>query len=165
MAIADDLQVTVEYDSRGKRTTKHFEDVYAGKRFYIAKMKDGKNPAVVGQATPDDWKPADPETEELNAAVQAAQAGDVGPATLSVPKATGINPNATTRALAAGKCLARHGHAGGVTEAMIAEVDAEFGKPNAVESGIHLRNAYHAIRGFFEANGMAIPAAPAEVAK
>lgn len=172
MPIANDLQVTIEYDSRGKRATKHFEDVYAGKRFYIAKLNSGKSPAVVGQPTPEDWQPADPETEERNATIANAQGGDVGPATIALPVVAaapaarlGVNPGAVTRALVAGKVLGRFGHANGVTEVMIQIVDAEFGKPNPVESGIHLRNAYHAIKGFFEANGMAIPAAAAEVAK
>ncbi len=176
-AITDRLpEVDIEYDSRGKRATKHFEDAHAAKRFFTAKLNDGKNPTVKGDGsiTLDDGAIAldpagmvavDADLAALNANVAAAKGGDVGPATLSLPKATGVNCNATTRALVAGKVLAKYGHAGGVTEAMIAEVDAEFGKPNAVESGIHLRNAYHAIRGFFEANGMAIPAAPAEVAK
>lgn len=153
--VANELTVTVEYDSRGKRVTKHFEDVFAGRRWFLAKERDGKNPKVVG-ATPADWQ-ADPEATELNATVAAAQGGDVGPATLSVPKPQGVNPRAVTRALVAGRVLARHGHAAGVTEAMVAEVDAEFGKANAVESEIHIRNAYHAIRGYFEALGMPIP--------
>ena len=156
-AIANDLQVTIEYDSRGKRVTKHFEDVFAGRRWFLAKDRDGKNPRVVNGATPADWH-AGPETDELTATVAAnAQGRDVGPATLSVPKPQGVNPNATTRALVAGRVLARHGHAAGVTDAMVAEVDAEFGKANAVESEIHLRNAYHAIRGYFETLGMPIP--------
>ncbi|WP_152099010.1 hypothetical protein [Lacipirellula parvula] len=114
-------------------------------------------------ATPADWVPANEEAAELNATVTAAQGGDVGPATLSAPKPQRVNARATTRALAAGHTLGRHGHAAGVTDAMIAEVDAEFGKANPVESEIHLRNAYHVIRGYFEALGMPIPAASANV--
>lgn len=157
-AITDRLPpVVVIYDSRGKRATKHFEDAHAAKRFYLAKMRDGKNPAVGEGTTPSDWAVEDEETAELNAAVEAAQAGDVGPAVLSVQKPQGVNPNATTRALVAGRALAKWGHARGIQPGMVAEVDAEFGKPNAVESEIHLRNAYHAIRGYFEALGMPVP--------
>lgn len=38
--------VLVEYDSRGKRVIKRFEDAYAARRFYTAKDKQGKNPKV-----------------------------------------------------------------------------------------------------------------------
>jgi len=38
--------VTVEYDCRGKRVTKTFDDAYAAKQFYIEKYKAGRNPKV-----------------------------------------------------------------------------------------------------------------------
>lgn len=39
--------VTVEYDTRGKRTTRTFTDAYAARQFYCAKAKAGKRPRVV----------------------------------------------------------------------------------------------------------------------
>jgi len=36
----------IEYDCRGKRTKKRFDDYYAGRRFYIAMCKAGRNPKV-----------------------------------------------------------------------------------------------------------------------
>lgn len=38
--------VTVEYDCRGQRKTKTFDNVYAAKSFYVSKMKDGRNPKI-----------------------------------------------------------------------------------------------------------------------
>lgn len=38
--------VQVEYDSRGQRVRKLFTDPYAARRFYVGKLKAGKNPAV-----------------------------------------------------------------------------------------------------------------------
>lgn len=39
--------VAVEYDGpNGKRLTKVFSDVFASRRFYVAKSKAGKNPRV-----------------------------------------------------------------------------------------------------------------------
>lgn len=40
-------QVRVEYDSRCKRASKTFDDPYAARRFYVAKLKAGKNPRVL----------------------------------------------------------------------------------------------------------------------
>ena len=38
--------VRVEYDCRGERKSKRFENAYAARRFYAAKLKAGKNPVV-----------------------------------------------------------------------------------------------------------------------
>lgn len=38
--------VVVEYDCRGRRATKQFDDAYAARRFYTQKFKQGKNPVV-----------------------------------------------------------------------------------------------------------------------
>ena len=38
--------VVVEYDCRGRRATKQFDDAYAARRFYASKFKSGKNPVV-----------------------------------------------------------------------------------------------------------------------
>jgi hypothetical protein len=64
-----------------------------------------------------------------------------------------------TRAACAGTVIAKRGHAAGVTEAMIREVDKMFGKPNDVESAICLRNAWHAINAYCHQHGIAHPAA------
>jgi len=39
--------VRIEYDSRGKRSSKTFTDHYAARRFYAAKDKAGKHPKVI----------------------------------------------------------------------------------------------------------------------
>ena len=39
--------VAVEYDCRGKRMMKRFDDIFEARRFYAAKDKDGKRPKVV----------------------------------------------------------------------------------------------------------------------
>ena len=39
--------VTIEYDSRGQRVRKTLPDSIAARRFYAAKFKAGRNPAVV----------------------------------------------------------------------------------------------------------------------
>lgn len=40
-------QVVVEYTTRGQRVTKVFTDVFASRRFYIAKSKAGADPKIV----------------------------------------------------------------------------------------------------------------------
>jgi hypothetical protein len=65
----------------------------------------------------------------------------------------GVNPKALARAFVAGKVLAKHGHANGCPDELVAEVDAAYGKANAIESGICLRNAWHALRGYMLAGG------------
>lgn len=42
--------VGVEYDCRGERAVKHFDDPYQARRFYGQKLKAGRNPKVVGEA-------------------------------------------------------------------------------------------------------------------
>lgn len=41
--------VAVEYDYRGRRKTKQFSDAYVARRFYVAKLRQGKNPKVQGE--------------------------------------------------------------------------------------------------------------------
>ena len=41
-------EVMVEYDAKGKRVTKTFEDAHKAKRFYVIQNKLGRNPKVVG---------------------------------------------------------------------------------------------------------------------
>lgn len=38
---------SVQYDKNGQRVTKAFADVYAARRFYVEKLKAGKNPKVL----------------------------------------------------------------------------------------------------------------------
>lgn len=45
-------EVTVEYDCRGKRTTKHFTDAHQAKRFYTTKERAGKRPKLVAPTKP-----------------------------------------------------------------------------------------------------------------
>ena len=51
MAISNRLPaVAVEYDKHGTRTVKQFANAHEAKRFYIAKLKAGKNPALTKPA-------------------------------------------------------------------------------------------------------------------
>lgn len=135
--------VTVEYDgAKGKRATKTFEDANKAKAFYAEKQKAGKNPKVVGEAMPA-AQAASPDTP-----TQVPAAATAAPATAKQPKTPGVSANARTRAYYAGLVIKRHGHAAGVTPAMVAEVDAAYGKPNQVESEICLRNAWHVLRAW-----------------
>jgi hypothetical protein len=112
--------VDVEYDARGKRTTKHFEDANEAKAFYVAKEKAGKNPRVVAGT--------------LDAPATAT--------TKKEPPAAKV-----TRTEVVGRVLARHG-LDAKLDNLIAEVDAEFGTANPRESIFALRNARNAIKGF-----------------
>ena len=47
MGISDRMpRVKIEYDCRGQRKTKPFTDPYQARQFYMAKLREGKNPAV-----------------------------------------------------------------------------------------------------------------------
>ncbi len=47
MGISDRMpRVKIEYDCRGRRKTKPFTDPYQARQFYMAKLREGKNPAV-----------------------------------------------------------------------------------------------------------------------
>jgi hypothetical protein len=69
------------------------------------------------------------------------------PAAPAAPARLGVAPNARTRAYYAGVALAVHGHANGITPAMVAYVHT-FCPVNNVETTICLRNAWHALRGY-----------------
>ncbi|QDS91886.1 hypothetical protein FF011L_06220 [Roseimaritima multifibrata] len=127
-----DPTVSVSYDwgSKGQRRTKTFDDAHAAKAFYTAKDKAGKNPKVA--ATTDDTTAPAPRQTPPNE----------GP-----PSLPGVRPM-RTRPYLAGVVVAKHGLAAGVTDAMVAELDAAYGKPNPVESKFCLKNAHHAARGF-----------------
>lgn len=144
--------VEVEYDARGKRVTKHFADANEAKRFFAAKDKAGKNPKVIGQdeAAAADDKPDDkPAKTKMPKAAkpEATQDAAPKPEAKPKPKPAGV-AFAKTRPYVAGLILRRHGLAAGVTPAMIAEVDAEYGDANPRESSFCLRNAWHAARAY-----------------
>lgn len=63
------------------------------------------------------------------------------------PKAPGVLAK-VTRPYLAGQIIARHGLAAGVTDAMVAELNEAYGKPNDVESTFCLKNAWHACRAY-----------------
>ena len=129
-------EVNVEYDfgSKGQRRTKQFDDANAAKVFYEKKETAGKNPKVVKQ---------DADTgADKPAVVQADTA-----AAADQPKLVGVTHTAT-RPYYAGVVVRRHGVDAGVTDAMVAEVDQLYGRPNPRESTFCLKNAWHAVRGF-----------------
>jgi hypothetical protein len=75
------------------------------------------------------------------------------------PVAFGVNPNARTRAHYAGLVLAQTGLANGIPPHAAGMVDSRMGAANPTESGICLRNAWHAISAYLAANGIAVPPA------
>lgn len=80
----------------------------------------------------------------VEVAATAAPAVDATPAK---PKVPGVAATARTRAYFAGVVIARHGHAAGVTDEMVAAVNSECGHSNRTESETCLRNAWHCLRG------------------
>jgi hypothetical protein len=94
-----------------------------------------------GTATATNATPAAPKEEAATTEAMATTA--TKPA-----KVPGVAPTARTRAYYAGVVIRRHGQAAGVTAAMVAELNAAYGKPNDTESEICLRNAWHALRGY-----------------
>jgi len=68
-------------------------------------------------------------------------------ATPKKPTVPGVRPM-RTRPYLAGAIIAKYGLAAGVTEAMVAELDEAYGKPNPTESQFCLKNAWHACRAF-----------------
>lgn len=81
-------------------------------------------------------------------------------ATNKKPKVPGVAANTRTRAYHAGCVVAQHGHANGIVPGMITQVNEAYGDQNDIESGICLRNAWHAIRGFLAVSGTPVPPAP-----
>ena len=63
------------------------------------------------------------------------------------PKVPGVRAG-RTRTYLAGLIIARHGIAAGVTDAMVAELDEEYGNANPRESQWCLKNAWHVARGY-----------------
>lgn len=91
-------------------------------------------------------------------AATTAAPGGAGKTTVKPPKpAPAPKPPKTTtpgvresrsRPYLAGIVIKKHTRAAGITEVMITELDAAYGKPNPAESLFCLRNAWHAIRGY-----------------
>ena len=63
------------------------------------------------------------------------------------PKAPGVHAK-VTRPYLAGQIIREHGLAAGVTDAMVAELDEAYGKPNPIESRYRLKDAWHACRAY-----------------
>lgn len=132
------VKVEYDYGTKGERRTKEFEDAHEGKRFFTAKDKAGKNPKVLK---------ADDATGPATATTATAANGEAKQADPKKPSIPGVRAM-RTRTYLAGTIVAKHGLAAGVTDAMVAELDVAYGKPNPTESRWCLKNAWHAARGF-----------------
>lgn len=84
-------------------------------------------------------KPATPAAEPATPAAE--------PKKPDAPKVPGVRPT-RTRPYLAGRIIQKYGLAAGVTPAMVAELDAAYGKPNPTESQFVLKNAWHACRAY-----------------
>ncbi len=93
---------------------------------------------------------------------KAAEEKAAAKAAAKTPSLPGVRET-VTRPFVAGQIIKRHGGlAAGVTDAMVAELDKEYGKVNPTESMFCMRNAWHAIRGFMGTSvGAAKDAKPA----
>jgi hypothetical protein len=76
-----------------------------------------------------------------------------------VQKVPGVSPNSRTRAFCAGLAIATHGHANGVTPALVQLVNTLYGDHNDIESTICAKNAWHVLRAFYGAHGQPVPGA------
>lgn len=136
------VKVEYDYGTKGERRIKEFEDAHEGKKFFTAKDKAGKNPKVL---TADDATGTDTATTATVAKGQEKkEAKQAEPKTPSIPGVRAMR----TRTYLAGTIVAKHGLPAGVTDAMVAELDEAYGKPNPTESRWCLKNAWHAARGF-----------------
>ncbi|RKZ15980.1 hypothetical protein DRQ50_06805 [bacterium] len=134
---ASTVQVEYDYGSKGERRTKEFEDPAKAKKFILAKERAGKNPKVLemeGAAASTSTSEGRPKTKEQ-------------PTAKKKDRVPGVRPM-RTRTYLAGTIIAKHGLAAGVTEEMVAELDAAYGKPNPSESQFCLKNAWHVCRAF-----------------
>ncbi|WP_442510559.1 hypothetical protein SH528x_002184 [Novipirellula sp. SH528] len=128
--------VNIEFDwgTTGQRRTKRFDDAHEAKAFYMAKDKAGKNPKVIA-------------AESKLVAEHTPTPESPSPMKGDTTKVPGVRAM-RTRPYLAGVIIQRHGLAAGVTGAMVAELDAAYGKPNPTESQFCLKNAWHACRAF-----------------
>ena len=134
---ASTVQVEYDYGSKGERRTKEFEDPTKAKKFISAKERAGKNPKVLVM----EGAAASTLTSERQRKTRKQDA------TKQKERVPGVRPM-RTRTYLAGAIIAKHGLAAGVTEEMVAELDAAYGKPNPSESQFCLKNAWHACRAF-----------------
>ena len=137
--------VSIEFDwgTTGQRRAKRFDDAHEAKTFYTAKDKAGKNPKVVaadGKLTTDQTPPPEPPKTVKE---------DTAKAVLPPTKKTAPGVRAMrSRPYFAGVIVAKYGLEAGVTDEMVAELDAAYGKPNPTESRYRLKDAWHAARGY-----------------
>lgn len=119
-AISDRMPaLVIDYDCRGKRISKEFQDAYLARRFYARKLKDGRNPKIRGKLT--------------NLAAKSDKDSE---------------HEQFTRPYAAGLVVKKFGIADGVTDEMVEAVDQLYGKVNPRESRFALRYAVQAIRAY-----------------
>jgi hypothetical protein len=157
--------IAIQYDCRGKRETKQFDDAIKARHFYAQKLNAGKNPAVtagvleaVAAEAPAPAAELEP-AASLTAAVAKKARAHKSPATIALPTPAPTpvaEPVAEeiTRPRIAGRVIAKFGVAVGVNAQMVQLCDEWFGKANPAESRGRLRNALQAIRGFCEAHNL-----------
>ena len=149
------IRVEYDYGTNGERRIKEFPDAAKANKFIKLKARAGKNPKELKAPPNAKTKPKfkvtavtevdlDPAAATTTAKTDRETTKAASPKTSTVP---GVRPM-RTRPYLAGKIIAKHGVAAGVTDAMVAELDEAYGKPNATESRWCLKNAWHAARGF-----------------
>jgi chemotaxis protein histidine kinase CheA len=133
----------------------------AAKEAEAAKVKADKEAAKAVKEAEKAKKAAEAEAEKAakaaeKAAAKAAKEAERAAAkaekatkTPKAPKSTipGIRP-VVGRPYCAGMVLKKHGLAVGITQAMIEEVDAMYGKPNQVHSRNRLADAWHVLNAY-----------------
>jgi hypothetical protein len=128
--LLSNVPVSIEYDLRGGRATKNFDDASAAKRFFVSKEKIGKNPRVVSTEPPSPEKKAEPKKTKK----------------LKISKG---------RPYYAGLVLSEIGleavAASGITDEMVARVDETSGKPNPTESLAWLKICFNVLAGAADA--------------
>lgn len=125
--------ISIEYDwgNSGQRRKMDFDNSRKANQFFLAKEKAGKKPKL------------------LTGMDMAAQGAGKRHKTKKMEPLTPPGVKLMkTRPYLAGAIIAKHGLAAGVTDAMIAELDEAYGKPNPIESRFCLKNAHHAARGY-----------------
>ena len=175
-AISDRIpEVSVEYDIPGGRRLRHFEDAYEARRFYMAKDKEGKNPAVrkpqfeENDMAKKEQKPGKSQTDKKASGAPSrskprkevagpqpkpksdkAATRDTKPAQPTPEKKPmGVRLGRTVPFLA-GTVIRKHGMEGGVTPEMMREMAELRKSETAEEQKADLAWAWHAIRGYSE---------------
>jgi hypothetical protein len=144
------IRIEVEYDCGDGRTSKPFTDLYEARRFYVAKDKAGKHPHIRSSSAKETTmatttKKAATKKSATKAKAAATKKATKDTATASGP--AGVRP-AMNRSYCAALVIKKHGLKAGVTEDMVKEVEALYGKP-APAGGIGwLTAAWHAINAW-----------------